>query len=146
MLNSFAKALDKNPLVAIEHMIYVVMIVIGVWGLSPGNSVLNINRLVGELGLYLTVGLYTLYIIAGMVGHIAIITMRINHRINTSRFAFFVFSFAAVSSIGLLYAGGDFTPTLMLNVLGLLISGIIFLHLKIHQRSGAVGRYRDDGR
>lgn len=147
MLNHFAKVLEKHPLLVIEHIIYSVMIAIGCWGLSPENGSLVTERLVNEFGVYFTVAVYALYLLAGAAGYLSVVTARIEHRINTVRLAFLVFSLAGITNLAVLYAGGHFHPmTLLLNVMGLLVAGIVFLHLKIRQRWEAVGRFRADRR
>ena len=143
MLNHFAKILKNRPLLAIEHMMYLLLITMGVWGLSPSNNSLTIERLVNQFGVYVVVAQYSAFLLVGLFGHLSIITVRIEHRVMTTKIAFFAFMYALIANVAILLFGGIFNPiSTMMNSFAALVAGIIHLHLRAHQRAGATGRWR----
>lgn len=143
MLNHFSKVLRNRPLLAIEHMMYILLVVAGIWGLLPSNSSITLERLVNQFGVYAVIIQYSVFLLVGLAGHLSIITVRIEQRIATSMLAFFAFSYGMAANIGIFIFGGPFnTVSTMMNCFCALVAGIIYLHLKMHQRLGATGRSR----
>ena len=122
---------------------YILLIVLGGWGLAPNNSSVTVERLVNQFGVTIVVLQYAILLLVGIYGHLSIITVRIEHRVATTMAAFFAFFYGLASSLGVFIFGGPFNPvSTMLYSFAALVAGIIYLHLKSHQRSGAYGRWR----
>ena len=142
MLAHFSKVLRNRPLLAVEHMMYILLILAGVWGLHPSNTSLTIERLVNEVGVYAVVMQFASSILVGVAGHLSIITVRIEHRVVTTMMAFLTFAYGFVANMLILIFGGLFNPvSLTLNVSWALVAGITHLHLRIRQNEGATGRW-----
>lgn len=141
MLAHFSKVLRRRPLLSVEHMMYTLLLVCGVWGLLPNNRSITLERLVNNFGVYVVVAQYTVFIIVGLYGHLSIATVRIEQRIQTSRLAFLAFAFGFVANILIVLFGGPFNPiSCMLFGSWGLVAGIIFLHLSMVHRTGIKGR------
>lgn len=141
MLSHFSKVLRNRPLLAVEHMLYILLICSGIWGLTPSSSSLTIERLVNQFGVYVVAAQYSAFLLVGMYGHLSISTVRIEHRIATLMAAFFAFMYGLVANVTVLLFGGIFNPvSTMLYSFSALVAGIIYLHLKSHQREGVTGR------
>lgn len=141
MLNFIPKVLANRPLLAIEHILYTLLVVSGIWGLLPDNTSITVGRLINQFGVIVVVCQYASFIVVGAIGYLSLITARIEHRIKSSLLAFLVFAFSAVANLGVFVFGGPFNPiSLMLAVTCSLISGVVYLHLKMHQRLGCRGR------
>lgn len=122
---------------------YLLLIVEGLWGLSLHNKSLTFERLAGQFGVYLVVIQYAAFLLAGVYGHLSILSVRIEQRAITAMMAFFAFAFSTVANLTLLIFSGILNPvSLMLNTFAGLVAGIIYLHLKSHLRTGARGRWR----
>lgn len=141
MLTHISKVLKNRPLLAVEHMMYILLVTAGVWGLSPNNSALSIERLINQFGVYVVIGQFALFLVVGVLGHLSIITVRIEHRIHTTRLAFLVFAYGGIANLGVYVFGGEFNPiSLMLYSFSMLVAGIIHLHLRMQYRLGLRGR------
>lgn len=142
MLAHFSRVLRNRPLLAVEHMMYLLLTISGIWGIHPSNDSLTFERLVNQFGVLIVVVQYIMFIVVGVYGHLSIFTVRIEQRIQTTRLAFLAFAFSVVANLGVFVFGGIFNPvSLMLAVSWALAAGITHLHLKMHQRMGAVGRW-----
>lgn len=141
MLEHMSRVIKNRPLLAIEHMLYILLTVSGVWGLIPNNPSLSLDRLANQFGVHMVLLQYAVFLIVGIYGHLSLVTVRIEHRINTTRLAFLAFAYSGVANLGVFVFGGNFNPvSIMLSVTCALISGIIYLHLKIYYRLGVRGR------
>ena len=122
---------------------YILLVCAGVWGLLPDNNSITIERLVGQFGVFVVILQYSVFLLVGLYGHLSIITVRIENRTVTSMLAFFAFAYGLVSNAMILIFSGIFNPiSTMLYTFAGLVAGIIYLHLKAHQRLGARGRQR----
>lgn len=141
MLEHFSRVLKNRPILAIEHMIYLLLVVSGVWGLLPDNPSISIERLVSQFGVYAVIGQFAAFLCVGALGHLSIVTVRIEQRIQTTRLAFLVFAYAGIANLGVFLFGGELNPvSLMLYSISMLVSGITHLHLMMHYRDGLRGR------
>ena len=142
MLVQFPKVIRDSPIIVVEHVLYTILVVMGVWGISPSNPSLNSDSMDTPFGVYLVAVQYTLCLLAGVAGQMSIITGRIEHRIQTARLAFLTFSFGGLMALLVILFGGAFFPnSLMLNICGMLVAGVAYLHLNMHLREGAHGRW-----
>lgn len=122
---------------------YMLLVCAGVWGLLPGNNSITVDRLVGQFGVFVVILQYSAFLLVGLYGHLSIITVRIEHRTVTSMLAFFAFAYGLVANAVILIFSGIFNPiSTMLYTFAGLVAGIIYLHLKSHQRLGVRGRQR----
>ena len=122
---------------------YILLVSAGVWGLLPGNNSITIERLVGQFGVLVVTMQYSVFLLVGLYGHLSIITVKIENRTVTSMLAFFAFAYGLVSNAVILIFSGIFNPiSTMLYTFAGLVAGIIYLHLKSHQRLGVKGRQR----
>ena len=122
---------------------YILLVCAGVWGLLPGNNSITVERLVGQFGVFVVILQYSAFLLVGLYGHLSIITVRIEHRTVTSMLSFFAFAYGLVANAMILIFSGMFNAiSTMLYTFAGLVAGIIYLHLKSHQRLGARGRQR----
>lgn len=142
MLVQLPKVIRDSPMIVVEHSLYLILIMLGAWGISPLNVHLNSNGVDAPFGVYMLTAQYTLCLLAGVSGQMSIVTGRIEHRIQTARFAFLTFASGGLMSLLVIMFGVAFLPnSLMLNICGMLVAGVAYLHLNMHLREGAYGRW-----